>query len=133
MNTSSAEMKVRGYHLDLYGHVNNARYLEILEDARWDYFENRFDWDVFKSNNWAFVVVNININYRRPAFLGDILATSTSPISSGGSSVKVKQVVRRKGTDTVIVDAEIVFVVLNQTTNKSVPMEGELRKMIFGK
>jgi thioesterase-3 len=36
-------MTVRGYHLDLFGHVNNARYLEFLEEARWDWFEQRTD------------------------------------------------------------------------------------------
>ncbi len=30
------QIKVRGYHLDVYQHVNNARYLEFLEEARWD-------------------------------------------------------------------------------------------------
>ncbi|MEP8710355.1 hypothetical protein ABKV66_22685, partial [Enterobacter hormaechei] len=29
------QIKVRGYHLDVYQHVNNARYLEFLEEARW--------------------------------------------------------------------------------------------------
>lgn len=28
------QIKVRGYHLDVYQHVNNARYLEFLEEAR---------------------------------------------------------------------------------------------------
>ena len=27
---------IREQHLDTFGHVNNARYLEILEEARWD-------------------------------------------------------------------------------------------------
>ena len=26
------QIKVRGYHLDVYQHVNNARYLEFLEE-----------------------------------------------------------------------------------------------------
>ncbi len=27
---------IREHHLDTFGHVNNAAYLEILEEARWD-------------------------------------------------------------------------------------------------
>ena len=30
---------IRGYHLDAYRHVNNARYLEFLEEARWQYLD----------------------------------------------------------------------------------------------
>ena len=28
-------------HLDMLGHVNNATYLEIFEEARWDFIERR--------------------------------------------------------------------------------------------
>ena len=33
-------VRVRNYHLDGYGHVNNARYLEFLEEARWAFLRN---------------------------------------------------------------------------------------------
>lgn len=59
------QIKVRGYHLDVYQHVNNARYLEFLEEARWDGLENSDSFQWMTARNIAFVVVNININYRR--------------------------------------------------------------------
>ncbi|MDK4536586.1 acyl-CoA thioesterase, partial [Kingella kingae] len=31
-------ISVLNYHLDGYAHVNNARYLEFLEAARWHFF-----------------------------------------------------------------------------------------------
>lgn len=34
------KLTVRNYHLDGYGHVNNARYLEFLEEARWTFFKS---------------------------------------------------------------------------------------------
>jgi hypothetical protein len=33
------EIRVRGFHLDQFGHVNNVRYPEILEEARYDFFD----------------------------------------------------------------------------------------------
>ncbi|PLK60060.1 thioesterase, partial [Klebsiella quasipneumoniae] len=57
------QIKVRGYHLDVYQHVNNARYLEFLEEARWDGLENSPAFQWMTEKNIAFVVVNININY----------------------------------------------------------------------
>lgn len=71
------QIKVRGYHLDVYQHVNNARYLEFLEEARWDGLENSPAFQWMTEKNIAFVVVNININYRRPAVLGDVLTVSS--------------------------------------------------------
>ncbi|MFC0140602.1 YbgC/FadM family acyl-CoA thioesterase, partial [Erwinia mallotivora] len=66
-------IKVRGYHLDVYQHVNNARYLEFLEEARWAWLEQLDVFNWMTENRLAFVLVNININYRRPAVLGDEL------------------------------------------------------------
>lgn len=37
------KLTVRNYHLDGYGHVNNARYLEFLEEARWAFLKTRTD------------------------------------------------------------------------------------------
>ena len=71
------KIKVRGFHLDVYQHVNNARYLEFLEEARWDGLENSESFQWMTAHNIAFVVVNININYRRPAVLGDVLTVTS--------------------------------------------------------
>lgn len=34
-------IKIRGYHIDHFGHVNHARYIEFLEEARWAYMDTR--------------------------------------------------------------------------------------------
>ena len=59
------DIKVRGYHLDLYRHVNNARYLEFLEEARWSFLESKGNIDYLHERGYTFALVNININYRR--------------------------------------------------------------------
>lgn len=41
--THLAQLEVRGYHLDLYGHVDNARCPEFLEEARWQWVEEKAD------------------------------------------------------------------------------------------
>lgn len=80
------QIKVRGYHLDVYQHVNNARYLEFLEEARWDGLENSESFLWLTAHNIAFVVVNININYRRPAVLGDVLTVTSEVQQLNGKS-----------------------------------------------
>lgn len=32
---------IREHHLDTFGHVNNAVYLQILEEARWEFIQSR--------------------------------------------------------------------------------------------
>jgi conserved hypothetical protein TIGR00051 len=87
------KIKVRGYHLDVYQHVNNARYLEFLEEARWDGLENSASFQWMTAHHIAFVVVNININYRRPAVLSDVLTVTSKVEQLNGKSGVLSQVV----------------------------------------
>ena len=65
------KVRVRNYHLDGYGHVNNARYLEFLEEARWAFFEEHGF--LSEIDGLMLVVVRTDIRYRRAAVDGDIL------------------------------------------------------------
>ena len=119
-------IKVRGYHLDVYQHVNNARYLEFLEEARWQWLEeaDAFNW---LQQQLAFVVVNININYRRPAVLGDVLAIHSEMTQLNGKSGVITQRVTLAGSETLVADAALTFVCIDLRTQKAVALESELR------
>ncbi len=125
-------IRVRGYHLDLYGHVNNARYLEFLEEGRWNWVEAEADLAGFMARNLGFSVVNININYRRPARLGDTLVIETSLKGLGNRSGVVRQVVRLDGDDALVADAEVTFVVVSLDTGKALPIDGAVRDVLAG-
>ena len=124
-------IKVRGYHLDVYQHVNNARYLEFLEEARWEWLEEveAFHW--LQEQKLAFVVVNININYRRPAVLGDVLTIESEITQLNGKSGIIAQHVLLAGQETVVADAALTFVCIDLRTQKAVALEGELRERLM--
>ena len=127
------EIKVRGYHLDMFMHVNNARYLEFLEEARWAAFENtKFNPDVFMKNSWSLAVVNININYRRAAGFGAILGIQTSLKKIGTKSVTLEQKISDKDSGDIIVDADVTFVVLDVRSNRAIVINDEIREQWFG-
>lgn len=120
-------IKIRGYHLDLYGHVNNARYLEFLEEARWDFLEQQDEITEFTGSGLGLAVVNININYRRGAYVGEEIEVVTSVAKLGNKSAVMHQDVVLKGTETLVADADITFVVTDQKAQKAVALEGKLR------
>ncbi|MFC4160933.1 acyl-CoA thioesterase [Chitinimonas lacunae] len=122
------EIKVRGYHLDLYGHVNNARYLEFLEEARWGFTEDQgfLQWVI--DSGLAFVIVNINIDYRRPAMMGEALLIETAMKKVGNRSAVIHQTVKLKGTDTLIAQADVTFVMFDGKRGSAVALDGELRE-----
>ncbi|MCX3310710.1 YbgC/FadM family acyl-CoA thioesterase [Pantoea vagans] len=124
-------IKVRGYHLDVYQHVNNARYLEFLEEARWEWLEEAEAFHWLLEQKLAFVVVNININYRRPAVLGDVLVIDSEITQLNGKSGIIAQRVLLAGQETVVADAALTFVCINLRTQKAVALEGELRERLM--
>jgi thioesterase-3 len=126
------DIKVRGYHLDLFGHVNNARYLEFLEEARWDAFEKTVDLHELARNGYAFTVVNINISYRRAAVMNDVLHVETAISRWGRRSAIVRQVITLKDSDTVIADADVTFVIYDTRREKTAILEGSLLEMLKG-
>ncbi|MFW0697181.1 acyl-CoA thioesterase [Pantoea sp. R13S299] len=123
-------IKVRGYHLDVYQHVNNARYLEFLEEARWAWLEEAEAFHWLQEQKLAFVVVNININYRRPAVLGDVLTIDSEITQLNGKSGVIAQRVLLAGQETVVADAALTFVCIDLLTQKAVALEGELRERL---
>lgn len=126
------DIKVRGYHLDLYGHVNNARYLEFLEEARWSYFERSGALEWFAQAGLAFVIVNININYRRSAYNNETLTIDTHIPTLGNRATTIKQVVRLKDSDTIVASADVTYVVVDTKQEKAVVLDGELRSKMEG-
>jgi thioesterase-3 len=124
------EIKIRGYHLDLFGHVNNARYLEFLEEARWAAFEKTVDLEQLARKGWAFTVVNININYRRPALMHDVLRIETRIAEWRRRSAVIRQEVFNSQKGEVVADADVTFVIYDTTKQKSAVLEGALLKKL---
>jgi thioesterase-3 len=120
-------IKVRGYHLDVYGHVNNARYLEFLEEARWSFIEGKIDLPTWKKLGFIFTVVKITINYRRAASLGDVLDVRTGLENVGSKSGIVRQEITLSPSGEPVADAEVIFVIVDEQTGKAAPLEGEIR------
>lgn len=129
MDISNTEIKVRGYHLDVYQHVNNARYLEFLEEARWNHYQD-YPPSYFVDKGWGVIIVNININYKFPAVLGDTLDVQTSLIKIGKSSITFQQEIEIKESNKIAVSAEVTFVIIDLKTNKILPIEGDIEEVL---
>jgi thioesterase-3 len=111
---SKITIKARGYHADGYGHVNHARYLEFLEEARWSYCEeNGIIKRLFSAKGISHAVVGITINYRRSATPGDSILIVTGVLKKGKRSFTMGQRVYLGETDTLVVDAEVTNVLLD--------------------
>lgn len=123
-------IKVRGYHLDVFQHVNNARYLEFLEEARWSFLEDEALTPLFMQSGYGMAVVNININYRQGALLNDELIIETYFRALNQRNAVLRQIVKRKRDNAIIADADIVFVVVDMKANKAIEFPDSIRERL---
>jgi thioesterase-3 len=125
--SSQTEIIVRGYHADAYGHVNNARYLEFLEEGRWALLEQKIDLQKWAKQGRVFLVVNININYRKATAPGEILTVVTSIEKINRRSAVLKQLITSGREKALVVDALVTFVVVG-ATGRPLVIEGDLEE-----
>lgn len=119
-------MQVYGFHCDLYGHVNNARYLEFLEAARWTLLGRSLDIEDWHQRGWLFVVVHIDIAYKASATLGDELEVSAWGGEIGRTSAKIHQRVTRVADQRTVAEAVITYVILDRARQRPLPLAGEI-------
>ncbi|GLR13644.1 thioesterase [Chitinimonas prasina] len=109
------------FHCDAYGHVNNARYLEFLDEAR----QNLTDLAWFGSQGIMVVVSRIDIRYVRPAKLGDTLAIETELIELGERQGVLQQLISRGGKTVAMADVTVAC--LSASSPRPLLLDGELR------
>jgi acyl-CoA thioester hydrolase len=102
--------QVRVYYedTDFSGIVYHASYLRFMERGRTNYLrligaDHRalFEQTEKEAPGFSFVVRHMNINFRKPAFMDDVLGIVTTPEDVKGASVMLNQKVVR-GEDLVV-------------------------------
>ena len=102
---------------DMLGHVNHATMLAFLERARWELLERQDVGGIRDFHDvpvWS-VVRHVDIDYYSQSLPGDDLAIRSGLLAVKNTSYIVKQDVRKKGSDTLVAQASIVFVAIDRT------------------
>ncbi len=109
--------------------MNNARFLEFLEEGRWQVLEKYTDLPAFMKKGYLFFVVNINISYRNQAKVNDRIIVQSGRAGTGNKSAVIRQRIINKETKAVLVDADITFVIADKF-GKPLKIEGEIRELL---
>jgi|SRR5690606_9046033 len=60
------ELLIREAHLDSFGHVNNAAYVMLYEEARWDFItKNGFGLDYIQKHQVGPVILDLSVRFKR--------------------------------------------------------------------
>ncbi len=111
--------------MDAYGHVNNAVYLNYLEEAR-----DRLVEELFGDDAYDLVIAHVSIDYRREITQdhGEVGVESTLA-GWGRSSVRTQEVIRLPD-GSVAAEGSAVLVARDPATGTSRPLtEAELARL----
>ncbi|WP_191599976.1 acyl-CoA thioesterase [Marinomonas algicola] len=126
----STLIKVRGFHIDVFQHVNNARYLEFLEEGRWAFFDD-FDSNIdLIQQGIAWAVVNINIDFKSEASFGDVLEVRSQFSKLGKRSITMKQTIINSRTQDIVVEADVTYVCFSKELKAAIPLPEAYRLRI---
>jgi thioesterase III len=79
-------------HLDSFGHLNHARYLELFEQARWDLITERgFGIETIRSTHTGPTILEINVRFLRELKPRDVVVIRTEMISYERKIGKLRQ------------------------------------------
>ena len=125
--TAEVRIAIRWRDVDAYGHVNNAVFLNYLEEAR-----DRLVDSLFGDRAWDFVVARVAIDYRSELNQQDREAVVRCRVTGfGTSSVRTaEQVLAADGR--LSAEAESVVVARDPETGRSRPLTEEERTTLEG-
>ena len=95
----SYDLTIKEYHLDTFGHVNNAKYLEILEEARWDLItKNGYGLNDVVTRKIGPVILEVNIKFRKELKLREKVTIQTQCTKHEGKIGYIEQkIINEKG------------------------------------
>jgi YbgC/YbaW family acyl-CoA thioester hydrolase len=64
--TFEYEVLIKEMHLDSFGHVNNAAYVMLYEEARWDFItKNGFSLEYIQKHQLGPVILDLSVRFKR--------------------------------------------------------------------
>ncbi|HBK47698.1 MAG TPA: acyl-CoA thioesterase [Xanthomonadaceae bacterium] len=119
-------ISVRWRDMDSMGHVNNAKYVSYLEEARVRWMLGVEG--VSMSDRIAPVVAATNLNYKRPLVWPHDIVVELFVERLGNSSVTIGHRIVDQKDDTVLYsDGNVVVVWMDTHTGKSAPLPDAIR------
>jgi YbgC/YbaW family acyl-CoA thioester hydrolase len=95
--------KIRFSDCDMFGHLNNARYLDYLINAREDHLKDEYAFDFMKyyKNDLAWVISSHEIVYARPAVYNEMVFIQSTLLALDDASIHIEMIMMNEKQDHV--------------------------------
>jgi YbgC/YbaW family acyl-CoA thioester hydrolase len=116
----SSTYTIRFNDCDPFGHLNNARYIDYLLNAREDHLKEYYQIDLlqFVAKGFAWVVSNHEIQYIRPANYNERVAIQSEMIEVGESHLLVEMLMLDEKAENLKAILWTKFTCINIKTGK---------------
>lgn len=110
---------IKESYLDTFGHVNNATYLTLLEEARWDIItKNGYGLKKIEETGLGPTILKITISFSKELLLNDKITIHTQIISYDGKIARLSHKILRDNK--LCCEAEIVMALFDLSKRKLV-------------
>ena len=86
------QLMIKEHHLDSYGHVNNATYLALFEEARWQAITERgYGYQKVHETGMGPVILGVDLKFLKELKLRETITITLELVSYEGKIFKLKQ------------------------------------------
>ncbi len=121
---------IRESHLDTFNHVNNAQYLALFEEARWQVITERgFGLTEIQNSGTGPVVLEASLRFKREVKLREKIIIKTFPPVENGKIATLKQEMVKENGE-VACEASFTIAFFDTKARKIIAASPEWRKAI---
>lgn len=131
MRTFEYHKEILEHHLDTFGHVNNAVYLQLYEEARWDFItKNGYGLDRIIKEKVGPVVLEAHVQFKREIGNREQITITSQFQDMKNSLVMLIKQQMLKADGTVASEAEFHVGVFDTAKRKLIPPPQEWMEAI---
>ena len=127
--THEIDIQTRFGDVDMFGHVNNAAYVSMLDCAKIRFLQSVLGSDLTPARI-GLVVVNINCSFFSPAYLDEPLKAATGVVAVSDRSLRLEQRIFNPLTGDVKCVCYNVLAGFDPTTATSAPVPDALKQLL---
>ncbi len=123
-------IEVRYGDLDPQGHLNNARYLTYMEQARIQYIKHLGLWQGDSFMDMGVILADIHISFHAPVQFGQAVRVGVRVSRLGRKSMEMVHVMEDAESGQELAAGTAVLVAYDYHTSRSIPILDEWRQVI---
>ncbi len=124
-------VEVRYADLDPQGHVNNAKYLTYIEQARTQYVRRLGLWTGSSFTDIGIILADVQMTFKSPILFGQAVRVGARVSEIGNKSFKMEYRLEDSGSGKELASGVTVLVAFDYHSGRSIPVPETWRKRII--